>query len=333
LDKRTARVIQPVDAQAPGGVATRPSGIGVPLPATVSKPPRKRYRKSEVRAGFWFLFPSAIHFLTFEFGMVILSAYMSLTQWDLFTPPDFIGIKNYVELLDDRLFWISLRNTVYWVVLVFPASIALPLALALAVNTKIRGITIFRTAYFLPVVASMVAVAVIFRWLYNPDFGLLNWFLGLVGIDPVDWLQNRATVMPALAAMSVWKGLGWNMTLFLAGLQAIPFHLYEAARIDGARKWSQFWHITWPLLSPTTFFVSVMTVIGSFQVFDAIYLMTGGGPGRTTTVYGYYLWVQGFREFHMGYAAAMAWFLFAVIAVLTYAQFRFLNRRVNYELG
>ena len=213
------------------------------------------------------------------------------------------------------------------------ALIVVSLALALAINTRLKGMTLFRSAYFLPFIVSMVAVAVVWRWVYNGDFGLLNWFLGLFGVPKVDWLGNPTTAMPAVAAMFVWKNLGWNMTLFLAGLQGIPQHLYEAAALDGAGRWQQFRHITWPLLAPTTFFVTVTTIIGNFQVFDAIYLMTQGGPGRSTQVYIYLLYNQAFKFFNMGYAAAMAWVLCLILAVLIFVQFRVLGRRVQYELG
>jgi ABC-type sugar transport system permease subunit len=302
--------------------------------AVTAAPPKRTYRRRDTVAAFLFLAPSLIHFLIFILGLVIASIVISTWRWDLLTPPSEVGARNYTELfLHDPLFWQSLRNTLYYVALTIPLGIVLSLVLALAVNTKLRGITFFRTMYFIPVVSSMVAVAVVWRWVFNNDFGLLNWFLGLFGIHKVDWLGNPITAMPAVALMTVWKGLGFTMTLFLAGLQGIPQHLYEAIELDGAGKWQRFRYVTWPLLTPTTFFVSVISVIGSFQVFDAIYLMTSGGPGNSTVVYNYYLFNQAFRYFHMGYAAAMAWILFVIIALLTLLQFRFLNKRVQYELG
>jgi ABC-type sugar transport system permease subunit len=264
---------------------------------------------------------------------MVASAVYSTWRWDLLTAPVFVGLRNYLELLHDSLFWLALRNTVWFVLLTLPTGVALSLALALAVNTRLRGMTLFRSAYFLPFIVSMVAVAVVWRWVYNPDFGLLNWLLGRLGVAKVAWLSNSTTAMPAVAAMFVWKNLGWNMTLFLAGLQGIPGHLYEAAALDGAGRWQQFRHVTWPLLAPTTFFVTVTTVIGNFQVFDAVYLMTQGGPGRSTEVYIYLLYNQGFRFFNMGYAAAMAWVLCLILAVLILEQFRVLGRRVQYDLG
>ena len=322
--------------QGPDRVLAAQEDAALVAKAALTPPPKvkRKYRGRDTAAAFAFLAPSLIHFMVFIAGLVVASIVISTWRWDLLTPPQEVGTKNYVDLfLHDPLFWQSLRNTLYFVALTIPLGIVLSLALALAVNTKLRGITFFRTMYFIPVVSSMVAVAVVWRWVFNNDFGLLNWFLGLFGIHKVDWLGNPLTAMPAVALMTVWKGLGFTMTLFLAGLQGIPQHLYEAIELDGAGKWQRFRYVTWPLLTPTTFFVSVISVIGSFQVFDAIYLMTSGGPGNSTVVYNFYLFNQAFRYFHMGYAAAMAWILFAVIALLTLLQFRFLNKRVQYELG
>jgi len=173
----------------------------------------------------------------------------------------------------------------------------------------------------------------VWRWIYQPDFGLLNYLLSLVGITGPDWLGDDRLTMPSLAVLSIWKGLGFNMVLFLAGLQGIPRSLYEAAAIDGAGRWAQFRHVTWPLLTPTTFFVVVLGIIGSFQAFDQVVLMTNGGPGDASRVYTFYLYTKAFRDHAMGYAAALAWVLFAIIAAVTYVQIRFLGHRVNYEVG
>jgi multiple sugar transport system permease protein len=316
---------------ATGEAAPRPAAA--PEPARRPRRARERYHWRDTVAGYLFIAPSLIHLLVFVVGLMIASAVYSTWRWDLLTPPVPVGLRNYVDLLHDRLFWLALRNTLYFVALTLPGGIIVSLALALAINTRLKGMTLFRSAYFLPYIVSMVAVAVVWRWVYNGDFGLLNWFLGLFGIDKVDWLGNPATAMPAVAAMFVWKNLGWNMTLFLAGLQGIPQHLYEAAALDGAGRWQQFRHVTWPLLAPTTFFVTVTTIIGNFQVFDAIYLMTQGGPGRSTQVYIYLLYNHAFRFFNMGYAAAMAWVLCLILAVLIFVQFRVLGRRVQYDLG
>jgi multiple sugar transport system permease protein len=295
--------------------------------------PKAKRNLREIVAGYIFIAPGLIHSAVFIVGMIIISGYLALTQWDLLTPPKFIGFENFQRLIHDEVFWLTLKNTLIYVILSVPTGIVLSLALALAANTKLRGVTFFRTAYFFPYVATLVSVAIIFRWLYNADYGLLNGFLGIFGVHPVDWLGNCTTALPAVAMLSIWKGLGWNMTLFLAGLQGIPSHLYEAAAIDGAGRWRQFRDITWPLLSPTTFFVAVTSVLGAFSVFDSAYILTGGGPERCTTFYMIYTWRQGFEFFNMGYAAALAWVLFAILVIITLVQFKVLSKRVHYELG
>jgi multiple sugar transport system permease protein len=313
----------PLEEPAPeetGFVGTQKAPIG-----------RRNWR--ETLAGYAFIAPGLIHSFIFIVLVVFVSASISLTEWSLISPPDFIGFENYQRLFQDSVFWITLKNTVIYVVLSLPTSIALSLALALAANTKLKGVTFFRTAYFFPYVATLVSVAIVFRWLYNSDYGLLNSFLGLFGINPVDWLGQCNTAMPAVALMTVWKGLGWNMTLFLAGLQGIPSHLYEAAAIDGAGRWRQFWDITWPLLSPTTFFVAVTSMLGAFAVFDSVFILTGGGPERCTTFYMLYIYRQGFEFFNMGYAAALAWVLFGILVIATLVQFKIFNKRIHYELG
>ena len=316
------------------GVANEPAvAAAASGDASALKPPRRRRLKKETLAGYLFIAPGVIHSLLFIVFVLFVSAFLSLTRWDLVSPPEFIGIQNYIDLFSDDLFFITVKNTVIFVLMFIPLTITLSLSVALAANTKLKGLAFFRTAYFFPYVASMVAVAIVFRWLFSSDYGLINGFLGWFGIDPVNWLNSCSTALPSIAFVSVWKGLGWNMTLFLAGLQSIPSHLYEAAALDGAGRWRQFRDITWPLLTPTTFFVLVTSVLGSFQVFDTAYLMTQGGPERCTYTYLYYLYQQGFRFFNMGYAAAMAWLLFAVLIAITFIQFKFLNKRVNYELG
>ncbi|MBA3349057.1 MAG: sugar ABC transporter permease [Actinobacteria bacterium] len=310
-----------------GGPATGAAG---PLPL---EPPKRKRNWREIGAAWVFIGPGLVHSIVFIIGMVVVSALISTWRWDLVSPPEFIGIGNYQRIVADEMFWLTLKNTGTFVLLSVPTGLALSLGLALAANTKLRGVTFFRTAYFFPYIASMISVAIVFRWLYNSDYGLLNSFLGFVGVNPIDWLGQCSTAMPAVALLAVWKGLGWNMTLFLAGLQAIPSHLYEAAQMDGAGRWRQFWDITWPLLSPTTFFVGVTSVLGSFAVFDAAYALSGGNISRCLTFYMVYTWQQGFQNFDMGYAAALAWVLFAILGVITFVQFRILSKRVHYELG
>jgi multiple sugar transport system permease protein len=209
---------------------------------------------------------------------------------------------------------------------------ALALLLAIALNQQLRGMHVFRAAYFLPTITSAVAAATVWRWIYEPNFGLLNSLLYAIGVEhPPTWISSPAWAMPALILLGIWQGLGFQMVIFLAGLQGIPAHLYEAAAIDGAGWWARFRHITLPLISPTTFFVLIISVIGSYQVFDQAFVLTEGGPGYATTTLVYYIYEYGFQFFKMGYAAAMAWILFAIVFVLTVIQFRIQARWVHYD--
>jgi len=315
-------------------MATTSTSPAVAPPAGRSAKPKPRITRERI-AGWLFVAPSLLHFLVFTVYLMVSSLVISTWTWDLLTPHRQVGLHNYYTLLfDDPIFRTAFKNTLVLSVLTVVPGMILGLLLALVVNTRIRGISIFRAAYFLPVVVPTVATAIIFRWLYNPDFGVLNWLLGFLGVPPQDWLGSSSTALISIAAMSVWQSLGWNMTFFLVGLQSIPEHLYEAARIDGAGGWMQFRHITWPLLTPMTFFILVTSTIGSLQAnFDSVYLMTQGGPGYSTYTNAFYLYSQAFRYFHYGYAAAYAWVLFAVIAVVTFLQFRFLSKRINYDFG
>ncbi len=305
--------------------------------ASAASRPRRASRRitREHLAGLLFVAPSLIHFLIFTVYLMLSSLVISTWTWDLLTPHRQRGFYNYTTLLfHDPIFRTAFKNTLLLAFLTVAPGMVLGLLLALVVNTKLRGISIFRAAYFLPVVVPAVATAIIFRWLYNPDFGVINWFLGLFGVPHHDWLGSPSTALPSIAAMSVWQNLGWNMTFFLVGLQSIPKQLYEAAKIDGAGAVMRFRRITWPLLTPMTFFILITSSIGSLQGgFDSVYLMTQGGPGYSTYTNSFYLYSQAFRYFHYGYAAAYAWVLFVVIAVVTFLQFRFLSKRINYDFG
>ncbi len=294
-------------------------------------------RRREMRAAFLFLLPNVIGFVVFMIGPLLSSLGFSLLKWNLLTPPEFKGLSNYIALFQDEQFWRSLKATFYYLGGSVPLGIVLSLALALALNQPIKGIRFFRTVYFIPVVSSMIAVALMWRWMYNPTSGILNFMLNRLfdalrlPITAPDWLQSPVWAMPAIIFMSVWKGMGYNMVLFLAGLQGIPRHLYEAAEIDGASGQRQFWRITLPLLTPTTFFVLIMSIIGSFQVFEQAYIMTRGGPVRSTVTTVYYIYENGFQWHKMGYASTVAWALFAMILAVTLVQWRFQDRWVFYE--
>ena len=303
----------------------------------ISNPFSSRAARREAFAAFLFLLPNIIGFIVFTTGPVIASFGISLLEWNILNPPRWLGLENYTTMVRDVEFWRSLKATFYYTLGSVPLGIVLALALALALNQKIRGIAFYRTIYFIPVVSSMVAVSLMWRWMYNPTSGMLNYILSSffnffhLPIRPPDWLQSTTWAMPAIIFMSVWKGLGYNIVLYLAGLQGIPSHLYEAAEIDGASNWHRFWHITLPLLTPTSFFILIMSFIGSFQIFEQAYIMTQGGPARATVTTVYYIYENGFRWYKMGYASAVAWALFALIMAVTLIQWKYQERWVFYE--
>jgi len=311
----------------------RQGKIPPPRPASA----RRRHSRAFWRrtlAGYAFITPNFLAFVLFVAGPVIAGLALSFTSWDLLSPPVFVGLKNYNNaFFVDPLFWLALKNTLYYSLLTVPLGIVVSLALALAMNQPLRGIRFYRTSYFIPVVCSSVAVALVWKWFYNTEFGVLNWILSWFHVPAQGWLTSSGWAMPAIALTVIWKGMGYNMVIFLAGLQDVPQHLHEAAAIDGAGSWARFRYVTLPMLAPHLFFVLVISVIGSFQAFDMVYVMTGGGPGNATQVYNYYIWQNAFQFFKMGYASALAYVLFALICGITLIQVRYLGRRTHYELG
>jgi len=288
-------------------------------------------RRQETIAGYLFLLPNIIGFLVFSSVPVLVTLTISLLDWDMIRRPTFVGIDNYVKLLTgDPVFFKVLANTGYYVAGTVPATIILSLLLALAMNSNVRGISFYRAVFFIPVISASVAVAMMWRWIFNTDYGLLNLWFTSVGLPRIPWLSSTAWAMPALIIMAVWKSLGFNMVIFLAGLQGISAQLYEAASIDGANRWHRFRYITVPMLAPTTFFVLVISVIASFQVFDLAFVLTKGGPGDATNTMVMYIYNQAFQFFHMGYAAAIAWVLFAIIFAITLLQTQLQKRWVRY---
>jgi multiple sugar transport system permease protein len=284
-------------------------------------------------AGLLFLSPTLIVFGVFVLFPVFFSFYLSFQKWNMFSSGvTFVGLANYSQIIRNPEFWMVLKNTLVYTLGTVPLNMVLSLIIAFFLNKKLAGKKILRTAFFAPVVMSSVAAAVIWRWVYEPNFGLLNTVLGWFGIPGVNWLNEPTAAMFALIVMGVWKTFGVNMVLFSAGLQGIPDHYYEAAELDGAGKWNRFWYITIPLLSPTTFFVLVMSMIGSFQVFDTVYVLTSGGPLGTTKVLVFYLYEHAFKFFEMGYASAVAYLMFAIIFVLTLLQTKYLKRSIHYTM-
>jgi multiple sugar transport system permease protein len=294
-------------------------------------PPASGHPWRDDLVGWAFAAPFVILFGIFLALPILASFLLSFTSFglrDLASPAgtSVIGLKNYLDLLSDSTFWTALFNTFYFVVVGVPVTLAIGLLIANALN---RGVTRFRTAfrvgYYLPVITSIVAIAVVWRFLLNPDVGLINMLLGGLGIKGPAWLADPLLAMPSIIAMAVWRNLGFAMVVFLAGLQAIPASLYEAAAIDGAGRWQAFRFVTIPMLRPTILFMTVITTIGYLQLFEEPFVMTGGGPLDKTLSVTMYMYQQGFAFFHQGYASAVAYVLFVIVAIVAFLQFRFLR--------
>ena len=307
-----------------------------------------RIGNNEAVAGYLFILPNLLGFLVFTSLPVLASLALSFLSWDVLTPPKFVGFANFVNLLgfhkeagnlvaNDPLFWKYLYNTVFFLLNV-PICMVGSLLVALLMNKKLRGITIYRTIFFLPSICAGVAVCFLWRWILNPDFGLINIFLMRVfelfhiNTLPPEWLCSITWAKPALMLMGFWGGIGgMNMILYLAALQNVPKELYEAAEIDGANSWRKFWTVTVPFISPTTFFITIMSIIGGFQGgFMQAYIMTGGGPAGSTTTIEYYIYNNAYQWFKMGYASSIAWFLFVIIFIITLINWRFSGKFVHY---
>ncbi|QTH43429.1 ABC transporter permease subunit [Cohnella sp. LGH] len=236
------------------------------------------------------------------------------------------------EMVHDQQFWTSLKNTFVFSLLTIPLGIAVAFVIALLLNQSIKGVNLYRAAIFLPVGISMISISVIWRWILNTDLGILNYVLSLVNLQGAGWLSDEKYALFSVSAISIWKSVGFNMVILLAGLKGVPSHLYEAATIDGAGAWRRMTRITLPLITPSLFFVSIMSVIGSFQVFDLIYSTTSGGPGDSTRVIYYWVYQNGFKFFEMGYASALAWVVFIMWFAVTLLQMKFFGNKVNYEM-
>jgi len=289
----------------------------------------RKYWLNDHMVAYYFLLPSILGFAIFTAIPLVASLVISFYEWNTLSVPRFIGIGNFAKIFtEDQIFWIALKNTFWYAVGVVPFSIALGLAAALLLNQPIMGIALWRTIYFLPVMTSTVAISLVWKWLYNPDVGLINVFLRGIGIqEPPTWLTSTTWALPSIMIVAIWKTIGYNMVIFLAGLQNVPKELYEAAEIDGSSKWNMFWKITLPLLRPTTFFITVISIIHSFQVFGYAFIMTEGGPGASTNTLVLYIYQQGFKYFNMGYASAVAWVLFIILLAVTVTQYYVNHRR------
>jgi len=285
----------------------------------------------EGRWALLFLAPTLLGLAVLSAGPILATLAISLTKWDLLTAPQFVGLDNFAALMSDDRFLKAMRNTIFYTVVSVPLGMAIALGLAMALNQTIRGIAFIRTAYFLPVVTSTIAIALVWQWIYSSDAGLLNQAIGLFGIPSQRWLSDPVLVMPSIVAMSIWQGLGINVIIFLAGLQAIPTELLDAASVDGAGRWARTRHITLPLLTPSIFFTGILSLIGSFQVFDQIYVLARPKPTEATITIVYFIYENGFKFFKMGYATAASWILFIIVAALTAVYFRSQDRWVHYQ--
>ncbi len=303
--------------------------------------------------GMLFMLPALAIIIIFRFTPILYALRISFYDWGIAGSKGFVGFANYLNVLKDQDFWIALNNTFWYVITVVPGVVVLSMTIAVLLNQEIKFKGLFRTSYFLPVVTSIIAISIVWKWIYHPRIGVANYFLSLIGLDPMRWLEESRgifemmfqTQLPlffkgpslalfSLSIMTIWKSLGYNIIIFLAGLQNIPNHYYESASIDGANQWQAFRHITLPLISPTTFYVFIMTTIVSFQVFAPVWMMTGpppGGPLGTTNVIVYYLFDKAFNFLKYGYATAVAFILFIIILGLTIFQKKYGEKNVHYE--
>ncbi len=309
--------------------------VGSPSPQNRSKFGRflqwfttPKGRRSVV--GYLFLSPFILGVLFWVVYPAGMAAWLAFQNWNLINPPQFVGLENFKKMLSDPLFWQSLKVTWIFTMFSVPLSLLISFLMALLINTKVKGIALFRTIYYLPSIVPAVANAVLWAWILNTDFGLLNGVLHYFGLPKIGWLQEPQYALPAMILMSLW-GVGQSMIIFLAGLQGIDDVYYEASKIDGAGWWGQLWNITIPMVSSVIFFNLIMGIIGSFQVFTAGYLITNGGPQNATLFYVLYLYRMGFQSLKMGYAASLSWVLFFIILFFTLVVFRTVGKRVYYQ--
>jgi multiple sugar transport system permease protein len=308
---------------------TPPTGGAIGAEAMVARRAPRRWNR-EALHGYVFMSPAILGLLIFTLGPIIISLFLSFTDYNIITDPEWVGLDNYAEMFQAPLFWQALRVSAIYSVASVPLGLALSLGLAVLLNHAMRGIMVFRSLYYMPTVISGVGVAMLWRWLFNAEFGVINVLLGKVGIQGPAWLLDANWALPALIITSLW-GIGGTTLIFLAGLQGIPYELYEAAEIDGAGSWSQFRSITLPLISNVTFFNLVLGIIGALQVFTDAFVITRGGPNHATLFLSVYLYQHAFQYLNMGYAAAIAWFVFVIVMLLTLMVFKSSPLWVYYE--
>jgi multiple sugar transport system permease protein len=293
---------------------------------------RSAFARREAVWGYLFILPWLLGFLVWYLGPMLVSLYYSFTEYQVLTPPKWVGFANYRTLYHDHEFVVSLVNTAIYTAMSVTIYMIASLGGALLLNAKLRGMAFFRVAVYLPSQLTLVASAFIWLWILEPQFGVANYFLGKIGIPPQQWIFDPVLAKPSLAIMGLW-GIGTGIIIFLAGLQSIPESLYDAAKVDGASETRLFFHITVPMLSPVILFNLIIAIIASFQVFDQAYVMTQGGPGDATLFYVLYIFNNAFQYFKMGYASALSWVLFLIVLVLTALNFKLSGRWVHYEAG
>ncbi|MBB3067083.1 ABC-type sugar transport system permease subunit [Paenibacillus baekrokdamisoli] len=289
------------------------------------------YRTREQAAAYLFILPSFVSFIIFVLVPAVMGLGLSFFQWDLVSPIQFVGMENWSDLLENKEALGSIKTTIILVIISLPLTVICGLILALLVNKLPFGKTFFRSVFFIPSITSMVAMSVIWGNMYSKDIGLINYVLSQVGIQPVGWLSNPHMALISIVILGIWSSAGYNMLIFLAGLQGIDESLYEAAKVDGGGGFYIFWKITLPLLSPTLFFISITSIIGGLQSFEAVYLLTGGGPGYATTTLVYFIVNAAFKSFNMGLAATISLVLFMLILLVTLIQWRFQKKWVHYD--
>lgn len=289
-------------------------------------------QRREQRSAWLLTLPAVVLMMLFLIGPIIAVITLSFTDWQLgMTSFSWVGIDNYAQLINDDTFWKALKNTLLYVGIVLPFSVIGGLAIAILIEARPSGKSVYRTAFFLPVMGTLIAMSIVWEYILQPDFGLLNMILNQLGVDGKNWLNDKDTVIYVLAAIGIWHQLGYNMVLFMSGLMAIPKHLYEAAEMDGVPNgWSRFKLITWPMLGPVTLFVLVISAIKAFQVFDTVEVLTQGGPSKNSEVLLHLMYVEGFQFFRTSYAAAITVIFLFIVLMITVVKMRFMEKKVHY---
>lgn len=307
--------------------------IVAPRSSVLQQRTSRRRRWRQWLAGYLMILPNFLGFLVFMFIPIIATLAIGFTKWDLINAPQWTGLANYKNLFGDRIFWLSFHKTIWFTLLNVPIQSFLALLIAVLLNRKLKALNLFRTLFIIPWICMPVAVGLTWTWLFNTEFGYINYVLMSLGFDRIRWLTSGELALYAVLFVNIWEYLGWHIILLLAGLQIVPKELYEAATVDGANNWTRFWKITIPMISPIFFYDLVVNMILTMQIFDLPFSIANGGPGNATRVFNLYLYQKGFSFLQMGEACSMAVIQFALIVIATFLVFRFLGRRVNYDVS